>query len=88
MNEIFISITYVSMGIVIGALALDWAHRRAAIGEMKQAKQSLQDSAGKLSGLHNELTQKIIELEERVAAHDYQLTARVKPKPQWGDKPK
>ena len=85
MADIFISdpwlwlINGVVMGFMIGVVTLEWLERRAAVKRVESAEQDLKTAATKLQLLHNDVTTKIMEIEEKVSAHDYQLTARVKP---------
>lgn len=78
--EIWQSINAVISGMIIGILLFDWVLRRESAFALAKAREELSESAGKLAVLHNELSQEIIELKDKVAAHEYQLTAKVPPK--------
>lgn len=89
MTDLWFPVVTVALGFVVGLLSFDLVNRKYAMHQLKEAKKELTDSASKLRGLHNDLSGKIMELEEKVAAHEYQLTARVKPKaPNPWEKPK
>ena len=78
--EIWLAINSVTCGMIIGAVLLDWHNRARAMEQIQMVRVELSDSVGKLNTLHNEISTKIIELQEKVAAHEYQLTAKIAPK--------
>lgn len=78
--EIWQAINSAIMGMVLGAIWCELWNRGKVMKEVMAARSELSDSVGSLNTLHNELSQKLIELQEKVAAHEYQLTAKVAPK--------
>ena len=81
MNDIIIPL--IVLASIVGFLAawviFDWNMRRKLSQAYEKANAEIKGNIEKLSGLHNEHSQKMIELDEKVSAHDYQLTQRVRP---------
>ena len=84
--EIWLAINSGMLGAIIAMVMFDWINRTRAMKEIQTARTELSSSVGSLNTLHNELSSKLIELQEKVAAHEYQLTAKVGPKRPFGSK--
>lgn len=80
--EVWQTINAIVNGAIIGVLVYDWSIRRRLDVGLRDAREELSSAVSKLHTLHEGVSKKLLEIEERVASHDYQLTAKVAPKRQ------
>ena len=76
--EIWFSMLSILIGILSTLVTIDFLSRRAAIKEMTSTKEKLDDIIVNMQSVHNDLAKKVIEIEDRVAQHDFQLNTRIK----------
>jgi hypothetical protein len=58
-----------------------------AFKEMMATKEEMKDLIGKLQKSHNEIASKLLEIEERVGSHDFQLNSKMNINPKMRTKP-
>lgn len=77
--DVWLAINSVALGSLAAIVLIDFIHRAVVVRDLKKTKEQLGDSILKLQRLHNESAKEIVEMRDKVAAHDYQLTARITP---------
>lgn len=78
--DILLSALLFVNGAMLAWITIDFATRKSLSNSLENKTQEYQDTMRKLSESHNEMANKMIDLGDKVSAHQYQLTAKVTPK--------
>ena len=74
--EVMITVLSCLVGVCIAIISGDFLTRRSAIKELRDTKRQFDDTMAKINTVHNELAEKVLDMRDKVAAHEFQLTAR------------
>ncbi len=74
--EVWLMVLASLVGACIAVIAMDFMTRNKLIKELDKTKREFSDSIVKINQVHNDLAQKVLEMHDKVNAHDFQLNAR------------
>ena len=77
--DVTIAALLIATGASIAIQLYDLASRAGIRKRMAEAEHKYLETVRQLNETHNELAKKLLEMHDKVAAHDYQLTARMGP---------
>lgn len=70
---VLVALSLVSTAFAVGVLVAEWRLRAKAVADLALARDGLNETLGKINLAHNELANKVLELQEKLTVHDFKL---------------